>query len=219
MPLSSTNAEEVVATGIALPFTLAARERKRISLLVLFAETDIPNFRAIEEDEDESVVRSLSKSTLIGKILADRLLFKRGVIGVLRSMWSEEVVSDIRELAANTYSISFNSEAQRRRALEEGPWSIMGTCLVLREWMPGVNVEEMDFSDVEVWVQISNIPLEMMTEAKADMIGRRLGRACIAFLVVASGLSFLYEIGVGRWVERVWASDDSASSLVGHQDQ
>lgn len=122
------------------------------------------------------MVRSLSKSTLIGKILADRLLFKRGVIGVLRSMWSEEVVSDIRELAANTYSISFNSEAQRRRALEEGPWSIMGTCLVLREWMPGVNVEEMDFSDVEVWVQISNIPLEMMTEAKADMIGRRLGR-------------------------------------------
>ncbi|OMP01297.1 hypothetical protein COLO4_12010 [Corchorus olitorius] len=71
--------------------------------------------------EDDSVVENLSKSTLIGKIIADRLVSKRGVIGVLRSMWSEEAVTDIRELAANTYSLCFNSDVQRRRALEEGP--------------------------------------------------------------------------------------------------
>ncbi|OMO59995.1 hypothetical protein CCACVL1_24480 [Corchorus capsularis] len=79
------------------------------------------------------------------------MLSRKGVMGVLRSMWSEVIVPEIRELVVNTYSLRFASDVQKKKALEEGPWSIMGTCLVLKEWKQGIGLDENDFSEVEVW--------------------------------------------------------------------
>ena len=63
---------------------------------------------------------------LIGKIIADKILNQRGVMAILRGLWTEETVYSIRELGMNKYNVSFKLERLMTRAMEEGPWSIMG---------------------------------------------------------------------------------------------
>ncbi|KAB2091273.1 hypothetical protein E1A91_A03G183400v1 [Gossypium mustelinum] len=47
-----------------------------------------------------------------------------------------------------------------RRAIEESPWSIMGNPLQLQRWEGDLVISEIDFSWIQFWIQIHNIPLE-----------------------------------------------------------
>ncbi|OMO52652.1 hypothetical protein CCACVL1_29137 [Corchorus capsularis] len=164
--------------------------------------------------EDNEELEQLEKSTLIGRIISDRLLSKRGVMGVLRTMWIEDVVTEIRDLAMNTFSLRFSSDLAKRRALEDGPWSIMGSCLALKEWRNGIEIYDMDFSEIEVWVQIHKIPLEMMNLENAGVIGKRLGRVVSIedpkevkgvgsnFIRIRLGIDICKPLVEGFWIPR-----------------
>ncbi|KAK5838233.1 hypothetical protein PVK06_006961 [Gossypium arboreum] len=72
---------------------------------------------------------------------------------------SDEILC-IREVEGNVVAISFNSERMMRRAIEESPWSIMGNPLRLQRWEGDLVISEIDFSWIQFWIQIHNIPLE-----------------------------------------------------------
>ncbi|OMO81733.1 hypothetical protein CCACVL1_12255 [Corchorus capsularis] len=109
------------------------------------------------------------------------------------------------------------------RALEEGPWTVMGHCLLIKKWQQGLTVTEMEFRMLKFWVQVHNLPIEMLTHKNALVIGSELGRIVrIEEPITDGGLgrSFLrirIEIDVdnhlvcGFWVPRknldkVWAN-------------
>ncbi|OMO94917.1 reverse transcriptase [Corchorus capsularis] len=77
-----------------------------------------------------------SKYMAIGKIHANKILNRRRVMAILRSIWPEEVAPSIKEVGDNTYGISFNSERTRDRVIGSGSWSIMGSCMNLKRWVP-----------------------------------------------------------------------------------
>lgn len=85
------------------------------------------------ESGREEVIRA-TQFTLIGKILTGRNLNKKGVMGVLKNVWSVQEVVEIREMSGNLYAISFADKLSMETALEEGPWSVMGCCLNLKRW-------------------------------------------------------------------------------------
>ena len=85
---------------------------------------------------------------LASMIIADKILNRRGVIAILRGLWSEEVVSSIREMGKNRYCILFRMEVMMQRALDEGLWSVMRGSLILQRWSEGLTVEELNFSKV-----------------------------------------------------------------------
>lgn len=47
--------------------------------------------------------------------------------------------------------------------------------MVLKEWLPGLNLQEIDLIHSAFWIQIHGLPLEMMTERNAEKIGKVLG--------------------------------------------
>ncbi|OMO99608.1 hypothetical protein CCACVL1_03711 [Corchorus capsularis] len=91
------------------------------------------------EDGDENSV-ALTRFMVVGKLLANRILNRRGVISVLRGIWPMDVAPCIREISDNMYGISFRSERERTRALEEGPWFVNGSCMLMRKWQQGLNL-------------------------------------------------------------------------------
>ena len=117
-----------------------------------------------------------SRFMVIGKIIAGKILYRRGVLNILRNIWALEVAPMIREVGENMYSICFVNEIQMKRAIDEGPWSIMGHCLVLKEWEEGAVLREIQFTEICFWVQVHNVPLDLLTKANAELIGRKLGR-------------------------------------------
>ena len=52
----------------------------------------------------EELIR-ITQFTLVGKLLTSRLLNKKGVIGVLKNVWTAKEVVEIREISGNLYAI------------------------------------------------------------------------------------------------------------------
>ncbi|XVE61302.1 hypothetical protein DITRI_Ditri06bG0029100 [Diplodiscus trichospermus] len=106
---------------------------------------------------------------LVGKLIADIILNRRRVIGVIQSIWKREVKA-IKKVEANTYMISFKD----KRSIEEAPksslWSIMGSCLNLKRWRIDQVIQEINLSKMAIWIQVHKLPLEMMTKKNAEKI-------------------------------------------------
>ncbi|OMO71257.1 reverse transcriptase [Corchorus capsularis] len=158
------------------------------------------------EDGDE-VSFALTKYMVPGKILVNRILNRRGVVSVLRGIWPLEIAPCIREVGDNLYGISFKTKKERDRALEEGPWFIKGSCMMMKKWQPGCNVAEMDFQTVSFWIQVHNLPIEMLTRSNANIIGSRMGRVIKIEDPVTSG-------GLGRSFLRIRIEIDAHNALV-----
>ncbi|XVE60910.1 hypothetical protein DITRI_Ditri05aG0164600 [Diplodiscus trichospermus] len=87
----------------------------------------------IELDEGGEEITRLTKYTGVGMIWANRMLNRRGVLRILRSIWSERIASYIRELGRNKYAITFENEEDLEKEIEEGPWLVMGHCFNLKK--------------------------------------------------------------------------------------
>ncbi|XWS52315.1 hypothetical protein CRYUN_Cryun11dG0057500 [Craigia yunnanensis] len=79
---------------------------------------------------------------VIGKIISGKILYRKRELNILRNIWSIEIAPMIRELGANMYSIYFANEILMASAMEEGPWSLMRHCMVLKEREEGAVATE-----------------------------------------------------------------------------
>ena len=61
----------------------------------------------IRLDVDEGKVERDTQNTLIWKIMAERVLNRKGVLGVLQNMWNSKEVKAIKKIRANMYAVSF----------------------------------------------------------------------------------------------------------------
>ena len=109
-----------------------------------------------------------------------------------------------------------------KKAMEESPWSIMGHCMVLKEWEVDAVIEEVIFEEICFWIQIHNVPIDMLTKVNAEIIGRMLGRVEVVedpsgnggfgkgFLRMRLGIEIGRVLVAGFWIpkrnrDRVWA--------------
>ncbi|XP_039026959.1 kinesin-like protein KIN-14F [Hibiscus syriacus] len=127
-------------------------------------------------DESEAGELDGRRLALVGKIIADKPLSKGGVQGVFRRVWGEWRELTITELSENTYLFTFKEARAAEQILEEGPWSVMGYCICLHRWQPGLTLEELDFSQVAYWVQVHGLSLDQMSPKNAKKVGDQIGR-------------------------------------------
>ncbi|OMO50335.1 hypothetical protein COLO4_38125 [Corchorus olitorius] len=105
----------------------------------------------LEEAKEEVVV--VMRYALIGKIVADRALNRRGVLNVLRSIWGSKDLEDVRELGKNLYGLSFRTKKGMDFALSNGSWSIIDHHLILKMWDATKAVKEFEFNEIQFWIQ------------------------------------------------------------------
>jgi hypothetical protein len=59
--------------------------------------------------------------------------------------------------------------------LELSPWNIRGHPPILKYWDPSMTLSELDFANGEYWIQVHDLPLELMTSLNAEILGGQLG--------------------------------------------
>ncbi|XVE66002.1 hypothetical protein DITRI_Ditri08aG0046500 [Diplodiscus trichospermus] len=148
----------------------------------------------LENRDEKSLV--LSRFMAIRKVISKKILNRIGVLKILKGIWSIEMAPCIREVGRNLYTISFRSEECLRRAIEKGPSLIMGCSFAMRIWPRGISVMEVMIDEIEFWVQIHNLLLELMTSGNARRIGAKMGR----LIMVDEGL---VKEGIGRGFLRI----------------
>ena len=79
--------------------------------------------------------------------------------------------------------------------------------MVLQEWEEGAVVSEIQFSEICFWVQIHNMPLDLLTKKNVEVIGRKLGR--IVEIEDPSG-----KVGFGRGFLRIRVGMEVDKALV-----
>ncbi|XVE53616.1 hypothetical protein DITRI_Ditri03aG0017000 [Diplodiscus trichospermus] len=129
----------------------------------------------IELDERDEEFVGLTKCTGVRVIWVDRMLNRRRVLGILKSIWLERIAPYIKEMGINKYAISFEKEEDLEKVIEEGPWLVMGHYFNLKRWKTRIEIDELDLEVGHFWIQIHNLPLEMLTEANGEIIGKCLG--------------------------------------------
>ncbi|OMO73700.1 hypothetical protein CCACVL1_17176, partial [Corchorus capsularis] len=125
---------------------------------------------------------------LVGKILADKPINRRGAVGVLSNMWHGKDAPTIRKFGGNIFGFAFKSEKAMNLALDNSPWTVMGNCLSLKKWEVEEVISDIHFEEVQYWIQIHGLPLEMQTDENVKRVGSRLGIVICADKVEWGGM-------------------------------
>ncbi|KAI9078631.1 hypothetical protein K1719_039380 [Acacia pycnantha] len=87
---------------------------------------------------------------------------------------------DIIKITGKAFMFKFEDEEEYSRILRGHPWSINGSLLNLMERPRYKACEEFIFSHSSFWIQIHNVPLEVLCLKNAISIGGNVGEVLIA---------------------------------------
>ena len=131
--------------------------------------------KSIKLKANDKAVSIMYNLGLVGKILADKVINKNAVKAILLKALTTAKGVQIVDLSDNIYLFKFAAEGDRKRVIELGPWNIEGFPLILKPWDQKLQVRDIDFSFIQLWVQIHNLPIEYMSKENAKNIGNLLG--------------------------------------------
>ncbi|KAK2994943.1 hypothetical protein RJ640_019332 [Escallonia rubra] len=134
---------------------------------------DWPNLSDLEED-DISATREYAL-TLLAKIISPRAINVKAVQTILQKSWNPSKGMTVQHQKENFFCITFNHEWDRKRVLSSGPWSLMNSHVVVRDWPPHLTMEDLDFSQSNFWIRVSGLPPNMMSKTNAEKIGSKVG--------------------------------------------
>ncbi|KAI8001810.1 hypothetical protein LOK49_LG09G00893 [Camellia lanceoleosa] len=131
---------------------------------------------ALELPEATDECEDVSPRCLVGKILAPKTLNKPAVSKILLAAWKARAGVVITPWKENVFLFQFEDLADRLRVLQEAPWSVMGSLIVLQPLPLGKAIDELEFRWSPFWVQVHGLPIDKMTRAHGEVIGNRIGR-------------------------------------------
>ncbi|RYR72348.1 hypothetical protein Ahy_A02g006557 [Arachis hypogaea] len=95
-------------------------------------------------------------------------------------MWGDPQGLVITNAGPNSFILNFKSQEEARRAYEGGPWRIEGHMLSLQWWSSNLSIEEVNYNQLPIWVQIHGLPYDKINIKNAERIGAIVGRVISA---------------------------------------
>ncbi|KAK3015982.1 hypothetical protein RJ639_006678 [Escallonia herrerae] len=128
----------------------------------------------IELETDRTLPDILTPLTIVGKIICDIPFNKSTVRKILFKAWSSPSGLKIKE-QDNHLLFIFQNEADYHKVLNNRPWTVMGSHLAIREWLPDVALQEVNLSTSPFWVRVYGLPPNRMTSNNAITIEKIIG--------------------------------------------
>lgn len=111
----------------------------------------------------------------VAKLLSERAVRAEVIEQAVGWIWCPAKGIGCKDLGENVFLISFNQEAGKRKALEDGPWMVSKELLVVTEFDKSKSLDEFDFSFIPIWIRVERLPMGLMNRAAARMIGDDVG--------------------------------------------
>ncbi|RYR38529.1 hypothetical protein Ahy_A09g043573 [Arachis hypogaea] len=117
---------------------------------------------------------------LVGRVLTEKVLNTVTVRKTIFNMWGDPQGLVITNAGPNSFILNFKSQEEARRAYEGGPWRIEGHMLSLQWWSSNLSIEEVNYNQLSIWVQIHGLPYDKINIKNAERIGAIVGRVISA---------------------------------------
>ncbi|KAK3014545.1 hypothetical protein RJ639_008319 [Escallonia herrerae] len=140
---------------------------------------------------DETSASKEYELTLLAKIISSKQPNPKVVHSILQKAWNPSKGMKLQSHQNNIYSITFSHEWDRNRILASRPWSIMSSHVVVRDWPPHLNLEEIDFSKSSFWIRVTGLPPKLMTKQNATRIGSKIGKVMEVDFTAEGNLAWL----------------------------
>lgn len=94
----------------------------------------------------------------------------------MTSIWRPKEGMEVHVMGGLRFSFIFFHMMDVRKVIEGGPWSFEQAMLVFRQVLPGEDPVLIPLNEVELWVQIYDIPQGFLSEAILRSVGSAIGR-------------------------------------------
>ncbi|XP_016206210.1 uncharacterized protein LOC107646544 [Arachis ipaensis] len=95
-------------------------------------------------------------------------------------MWGDSQGLMITSAGSKSFILNFKSQDEARRAYEGGPWRIEGHMLSLQLWSSNLSIDEVNYNQLPIWIQIHGLPYDKINKSNAEKIRAILGRVITA---------------------------------------
>ncbi|CAA0807101.1 Unknown protein, partial [Striga hermonthica] len=111
--------------------------------------------------------------SLFGKIIGDRAASWIGVKRTMSNIWRLNQSMEIKELSPNYFQFIFQCKEDLQKVSAGIHWSFENQYLVLKEWRTGISSKHSCFNELNIWVQVTNVPLNWLSTE----VGLKIGKA------------------------------------------
>lgn len=135
-----------------------------------------------EEDEggvlvgEEPITNDVQTYVLVGRFLTDKNINFNAMQNVLASLWRPKEGMEVHDLGNSRYSFVFFHMLDLQKVMEGGPWTFEQSMLVFHHLSRNEDPHLVTLQEVDIWVQIYDIPKGFMSETILKNIGDSFGR-------------------------------------------
>ncbi|XP_074336503.1 uncharacterized protein At4g02000-like [Apium graveolens] len=136
----------------------------------------------MEEEEAEGIIvgaeegRETKESfVLVGRFLTEKHVNFQAIPNVLASVWRPKEGMEVHDIGGYRYSFVFYHIMDLRKILEGGPWSYEQNMLVYHKMQETEDEHQVPLNEVEIWVQVHDIPKGFISETILKSIGNFIG--------------------------------------------
>lgn len=131
----------------------------------------------VDVDRQAAVVTRQSLGfSLIGKLLARRIISGDVMRRTFKSAWNIPNGLIVEKLGANLFLFSLRSEADQIRVLRQEPWLFDKFLLVLSRPIPMVKPTAMEFKFASFYVHFYELPMDLYTQSMVERLGNAIGQ-------------------------------------------
>lgn len=130
----------------------------------------------LDLEEGSGETGELSSLCLVGKVVNQKTLNVTAVTNILNAAWKTRAPFSVVPWSNNVFLFRFQEDEDRTTVLKDGPWLVMSSLLILTPLVEGMVVSDLHFSHCPFRVQVHGLPVDKMSRANAEIIGRRFGK-------------------------------------------
>ncbi|CAA0811723.1 Unknown protein, partial [Striga hermonthica] len=110
--------------------------------------------------------------SLFGKIVGYRVASWIGVKRTMTNIWRLSHPMEIKELTPNFFQFIFQTREDLENVANGINWSFENQYLVLKEWRRGISIKHPCFQELNIWVHVTNVPLNWLSTEVGLKIGK-----------------------------------------------
>lgn len=149
-------------------------------------ESDLVDMYAnmvIQDEEEGGIVVAENEMVapkqtymLVGKFLTEKNINYNAMQNVMAGLWRPKEGMEVYEMGGARFSFVFFHKMDLQKVIDGGPWSFEQAMLVYNQVGEGEDPVTVKLQEVEMWVQIYDIPRGFLSETILKSIGSSIGR-------------------------------------------
>lgn len=125
---------------------------------------------------EETYIQPKKESyTLVGHFLTEKNIKFHAMQNVMASVWRPKEGMEVHDLGDYRYSFVFFHMMDLQKVMDGGPWSFEHSMLVYDKMVAASDPKTMKLNDIDIWVQVYDIPKGFISEAILRGVGNFVG--------------------------------------------